>query len=94
MKVVWLPRARDEVREAHAYITSKSPAAAKMVVARIRKQVAILNMHPLIGRPGRVPDTRELVISRTPYIVAYRIAGADIEILAVLHGSRQWPESL
>lgn len=43
--------------------------------------------------PVTAPGTREMVISRTPYFVAYRIAGDDVEILAVLHGAWRWPES-
>jgi plasmid stabilization system protein ParE len=45
-----------------------------------------------MGRPGRVPDTRELVISGTPYIVAYQVQGKVITILRILHSSRRWPK--
>lgn len=45
-----------------------------------------------MGRPGRVPDTRELVIAGTPYVMAYRIEGAQVHIVAVIHGARRWPE--
>jgi plasmid stabilization system protein ParE len=31
------------------------------------------------------------VVPGTPYIVAYRIHLATIEILAVIHGARRWP---
>jgi plasmid stabilization system protein ParE len=42
-----------------------------------------------------VPDTRELVISGTPYIVAYTVLDRQkVEILAVFHGKQKWPESL
>jgi toxin ParE1/3/4 len=41
-----------------------------------------------------VPDTRELVISNTPYIVPYRIVGQTIDIIAVIHGARRWPDTL
>jgi toxin ParE1/3/4 len=34
------------------------------------------------------------VISRTPYIVAYRITGDTVRILRVLHGARRWPEDM
>jgi plasmid stabilization system protein ParE len=44
-----------------------------------------------MGRPGRIEGTRELVISRTPYIAAYRIGGDTVRILRVLHGAQQWP---
>jgi toxin ParE1/3/4 len=46
-----------------------------------------------MGRPGRVPGTRELVVTDTPYAVAY-IANADrVVVLAVPHGARTWPRS-
>jgi plasmid stabilization system protein ParE len=35
-----------------------------------------------------------LVISRTPYIAAYRIADDTVRILRVLHGAQQWPEQM
>ena|ERR1700693_4585939 len=34
------------------------------------------------GRQGRIEGTRELVIGRTPYIVAYRITGNVVQILS------------
>ena len=49
--------------------------------------------HPRIGRPGRVADTRELVISGLPYILPYRVASDRVEIIRVLHSARSWPES-
>ncbi|HET6521471.1 MAG TPA: type II toxin-antitoxin system RelE/ParE family toxin, partial [Geminicoccaceae bacterium] len=50
-----------------------------------------LAQHPESGRPGRVPGTRELVVSGTPYIVPYRVQGNTVQILRVLHGARKWP---
>jgi plasmid stabilization system protein ParE len=44
------------------------------------------------GRSGRVPATRELVISNTPFIAAYAIDQDRIVILAVYHGAQRWPE--
>jgi toxin ParE1/3/4 len=52
-----------------------------------------LRAHPEIGRRERVEGTRELAIPNTPFVVAYRIAARRIEILAVIHGARRWPES-
>jgi toxin ParE1/3/4 len=48
----------------------------------------------MIGRTGRDPRTRELVLSGTGYIVAYRIRAEQVEILAVIHRSRRWPDKL
>ncbi len=44
-----------------------------------------------MGRAGRVPGTRELVISGTPYIVPYRVRGGAVEVLRVFHAARRWP---
>jgi toxin ParE1/3/4 len=50
--------------------------------------------NPHIGRPGRVPGTREFVIDKTPYIVPYRVKDNALQILRIYHGARRWPESL
>jgi toxin ParE1/3/4 len=46
----------------------------------------------MAGREGRVVGTRELVVQGTPFIVAYRVGRAEVEILAVMHAGRKWPE--
>jgi toxin ParE1/3/4 len=46
-----------------------------------------------MGRPGRVPGTRELVIPNTPFIVPYRVVGNTIQVLRILHGARPWPDA-
>jgi len=46
-----------------------------------------------MGRFGRVPGTRELVIPRTPFIMPYKLEGKVIHVLRVFHGARRWPTS-
>jgi toxin ParE1/3/4 len=74
------------------YIEEDSARAAVVVDDRIRAQVRQLLQFPETGRPGRIEGTRELVISQTPYIVAYRITGETVRILRVLHGAQLWPD--
>jgi toxin ParE1/3/4 len=76
------------------YIEVDSPKTAVAVDIRIEKQVKALARFPEMGRPGRVEQTRELVIKRTPFIVAYRIAGSSVQILRVLRSAQQWPENM
>jgi len=76
------------------YIEADSPLAAIDIDDRIRETVERMAEFPESGRPGRIRGTRELVISRTPYIAAYQIAGNAIRILRVLHGAQEWPEKL
>lgn len=93
MRVRWTsPAARDLARIGD-YIAEHDTGAAKRVVERIWRRASDLAAAPLMGRRGRVENTRELVVGRYPYIVVYRIAGETVEIVAVLHTSRQWPDS-
>jgi toxin ParE1/3/4 len=76
-----------------SHIIGENPPAALTLHERIQECVLLLTATPQIGRPGRVPGTRGLVVSGTRYIVPYRIAGATLQILRVYHTARQWPES-
>lgn len=76
------------------YIARYDPQAAVRMVQRIRSAVQNLAIHPALGHPGRVPGTRELVVSGTPYIVPYRVRGQTLEILRVFHTARKWPSQL
>ncbi len=76
------------------YIEVDSPRAAILTDDRIEAHVELLIDTPEIGRPGRIPGTRELVIPRTPYIAAYRIERETVTILRVLHGAQEWPDEM
>lgn len=93
-KVAWLQESLADLRGISAYIAKDNPAAARRVVGAILKDVDILKEHSGVGRPGRLEGTRELVIRRYPYIVAYRQVESVVQILAVVHTSRLWPEQL
>jgi len=76
------------------YIAQEDAATAQRVVGRIGDAVRHLEDHPSMGRAGRVPGTRELVVSGTPYIVPYRVRGQEIQILRVFHAARKWPKRI
>jgi addiction module RelE/StbE family toxin len=94
MKVVLAPQAREDLREILAYIAADNPRAARAVLARIRERILELRTHPHLGRPGRLPETRELVIPATPYVVPYQVLGRVVQVLRVYHGARRWPDRL
>jgi toxin ParE1/3/4 len=94
MQLEWSIFAQADREAIFDYIEADSPQAAITVDDRIREQIEGLMKFPEMGRPGRVDGTRELVIQRTPYIAAYRIAGKTVRILRVLHGAQMWPEEL
>lgn len=91
MKVKWSRFAIDDRNDIFDYIESNSPQNALLVDERIRDQVRGLSQFPEMGRPGRVTRTRELVVSGTPFIVAYRAFGDTVHVLRVLHSARRWP---
>lgn len=92
MKLVWTERSRAHLTALHDHIAAEDPAAATGVATRIVDLVGtLLREHPQSGRPGRVAGTRELVITGTPYLVAYETNDETITILAVLHSARRWP---
>ena len=95
MKIVWSPESRDDLAALHAYISHTDRQAALATVKRIVSLVEEnLPRFPEIGRPGRVPGTRELIVPGTPYIVPYRVSGQFIEIARVYHAARRWPNFL
>lgn len=94
MRLEWSAFALADRDRIFDYIEQDSSRAAVVVDDRIREQVEVLREFPALGRPGRVEGTRELVISRTPYIAAYRIEGNTVHILRVLHGAQLWPDVL
>ena len=92
MRIVWTQPAARALERTQNYIAKDNHRAAWEVARRVRQAVNQLEDHPRIGRKGRVRGTFELVIPGLPYIVPYRIKGADIQILSVFHAARKWPE--
>jgi toxin ParE1/3/4 len=91
MKVQWHGAARFDLLEIAGYVANDSLEAAYQLIDEIEEQVAMLARLPAMGRPGRVPGTRELVISGTSYVAPYRITAEKVIILRILHGARRWP---
>jgi toxin ParE1/3/4 len=95
MIVEWSQRAVDDLTSLRAYIAEDDPAAARRVVLHIVHSIEdLLAAQPQMGRSGRVPGTRELVVPRTTYVVPYRIRDSRIQVLRIYHGARRWPEQL
>ena len=92
--IEWTEQATQQLDQAHDYIAlSNSEEVAARITLHIATSVQQLATFPMSGRPGRVPGTRELVISNFPFIVAYCVEKERIVILAMYHGAQQWPEA-
>jgi toxin ParE1/3/4 len=89
MDIVWSPRARRNRDAIHAAIARDDPARAHAVITEIVTAINRLADFPALGRPGRKSGTRELVLARRPYLVVYRVRASNVQILEILHTSRQ-----
>ncbi len=92
MTIRWSPTALRDLTALHDYIAIDNEDAATREVERILGAIDALARHPEMGGKGRVPGARELVAS--PFVIAYRVRTGAIELAAIIHGSRKWPEAL
>ena len=91
MKIRWTDGAVEDLQSADEYIASDNEKAAAETVDRIVSAVETLEQFPQMGRTGRVAGTRELVVTGTLFIVAYRSERDTVQVLAVLYAARKWP---
>ena len=94
MQLVWTEAAISDLISIRDYIERDNPEAAERVAISIINSVEKLETNPLIGRLGRVPGTRELVVTRFPYIIPYRVRGERVELLRVFHSRQEWPDDM
>ena len=91
MQVRWTLNALENLNNAVEYIAADNPKASTEVAQRIWDASQMLARQPGIGRPGRVVETRELVIPGLPYILPYVEKEGAVIILRVIHTSMKWP---
>jgi len=90
MQLKWTVHALQDLKETANHLARENPEAAAKMAARIQEAVEYLLDYPGIGRAGRVSDTKELVVTGTPFIVIYRLRSPTVQILRLLHHARKW----
>ncbi|MFP6736761.1 MAG: type II toxin-antitoxin system RelE/ParE family toxin [Rhodospirillales bacterium] len=91
MTIRWSETAIANLEQLHDYIADRNPDAAQAAAERIIAAVASLERFPYMGRVGRAPETRELVVPGTPFVIPYRATDDRVIILAVLRAEQNWP---
>lgn len=94
MKVLWAQAALRHLSEAHEYIAIDNPPAAERQIERIELCANRLRRFPMMGRSGQRAGTREFPVPGTPYTLVYRVKEESVQILAVLHGARNWKSGI
>lgn len=92
MKIKWLESAVIDLMALREYIAEDKPKVAQNVAKKIIASISHLEKHPYMGRVGRVPNTRELIIANLPYIAPYQVKNNVIEVLRILHMAMQWSD--
>jgi len=93
-RVLFRPDAETDLIAIALHVAEYSKERAAALLARLRSRCEILHAHPFAGRPRPEfgADLRALV--ERPYVILYRIAEHDAEIVAILHGARDLPATL
>ena len=90
MRVVWTLSAEQDRSDIFEFIARDNPLAAIDIDELFSAAVVRLVEHPLIGRAGKIPGTRELILHQS-YRLIYEVQAGTIWILALVHTARLWP---
>ena len=94
LPIKWTESAWEDMDGITDYLPAEGMAfeAVEEYARRIFKAPEHLAVFPGAGKPGRMPDTRELIVKNTPYALIYTVRDDKVRILRVMHGSRQFPD--
>ncbi len=90
MKVFWTSSAERDRARIFEFIGQDNPLAAIRMDELFAAVANRLAEHPLLGRTGQVPGTRELVAHES-YRLVYEVHDDAVWLLALVHTRRQWP---
>jgi toxin ParE1/3/4 len=86
-EIQWTARALKNLDAIGSYIAQDNPPRAQSFVQELLDKAALLRNFPAMGRPGRLPGTRELVVHKN-YILPYRVKNNVVQILRVQHAAQ------
>lgn len=92
MRVLWTPEALQDRSEIWDYIALDNPAAAARMDALFSQAATRLEDHPLLGKPGKIVGTRELIVHES-YRLVYECSedAQTLWVLVLMHTARLWP---
>lgn len=73
------------------HLAAENPERAEAVVRAITWAAEGLLQFPTMGRAGAIAGTRERTMTRYRYKIVYRVSQETLEILRIIHMSRNWP---
>ena len=94
LKLRWTPLAIEDLENTYDFIAADRPLAAAATLGKIEAAIQQLRSFPRMGRVGRIRGTREIAVAGTPFVIAYRRRDKYLELLAIMHAARKWPDHL
>ena len=92
MIVHWSDLAVENLADIHEYVSRTSPGYATSIIDRLIKRAEQIGSFPHSGRiVPEFTDPRLREVFEEPYRIVYRVKENQIDVLAVVHGSRAWP---
>jgi len=93
LKVAWTEIAESHLDAIYNYIAIESPQYALATIDRVTARSALIAQFPFAGRQVPEIDAFEVrEVFEASYRVIYQISDDQVEILAVVHGAREFQE--
>jgi len=90
MQVYWTETAINHLRAIYDYISQNSPQYAEIIVDRLTRRSQQIASFPYSGRVVSTFEQKEIrEVIEGSYRIIYWIKAEQIEVIAVVHGSRQ-----
>ena len=89
MKVRFLARAAQDLARIAERTRTESPAGAARIGARLKKRADDLTLFPEQGTLSPRTGLREIYVTRTPYILIYRVAANQVQIITIVHAKQR-----
>jgi toxin ParE1/3/4 len=88
VRLLFRPEAVTDLEEIHDYIAEDNLKKAKDFIVFLRKKCLFLANNPFTGRarPEIRHDLRSFPVKR--YLILYRILDEVVEVVSIIHGSR------
>ena len=88
MRIRWTPAAAGDLHHLSEYLRDHYPHYRQPTMRKVYAAIQSLKELPHRGRVGREEGPRELLFPPLPYIVVYRVAEQNIEVLRIYHGAQ------
>lgn len=93
MLVIWTSEAKLDLKEILDYLERDNQSTADSLECFLLESADRLSDFPEMGKVGEIVGTREL-IPHGSYRIVYEVLLDSVQILAVVHTARLWPQTV